>query len=234
MANHRRASHAHFPYTTRNFENAPHHPPVSGQQCMQSPPSRPFALKSSYRRMDASLLLGFALCCHSNATGAPIANPPNSAQLGGSLYHAPSYIWVHAVVWAYGCGQTHTQTRAWPQYILHRLRLTQNVTMVRVSVIYPHKDTLQLGSFNTSCGLLPVCSRSAFFRHSLILVHSLWTLHKTTRSIGTVHTSAKACLTSATIWWISVSSRFMSINHFLYLTVVTNPENNPRIATEIF
>ena len=32
--------------------------------------------------------LGFALCCHSNATGAPIANPPNSAQLGGSLYHA--------------------------------------------------------------------------------------------------------------------------------------------------
>ena len=33
--------------------------------------------------------LGFALCCHSNATGAPIANPPNSAQLGDSLYHAP-------------------------------------------------------------------------------------------------------------------------------------------------
>jgi len=30
-----------------------------------------------------------ALCCHSNATRAPIANPPNSAQLGGSLYHAP-------------------------------------------------------------------------------------------------------------------------------------------------
>jgi len=39
--------------------------------------------------MDASLELGFALCCHSNATRAPIANPPNSAQLGGSLYHAP-------------------------------------------------------------------------------------------------------------------------------------------------
>jgi len=33
--------------------------------------------------------LGFALCCHSNATGAPIANPPNNAQLGGSLYHSP-------------------------------------------------------------------------------------------------------------------------------------------------
>jgi len=50
---------------------------------------------------------------HSNATGAPIANPPNSAQLGGSLYHAPKlgYIRVRAVVWAYGCVQTHTQTR---------------------------------------------------------------------------------------------------------------------------
>ena len=28
------------------------------------------------------------MCCLSNATRAPIANPPNSAQLGGSLYHA--------------------------------------------------------------------------------------------------------------------------------------------------
>ena len=36
----------------------------------------------------SSVKLGFALCCHSNATGAPIANPPNSAPLGGSLYHA--------------------------------------------------------------------------------------------------------------------------------------------------
>ena len=43
-ANHRRASHAHFPYTARNFENAPRHPPVTGQQHAQTPPSRPFAL----------------------------------------------------------------------------------------------------------------------------------------------------------------------------------------------
>ena len=43
-ANHRRASHAHFPYTARNFENARRHPPVSGQQLAQTPPSRPFAL----------------------------------------------------------------------------------------------------------------------------------------------------------------------------------------------
>ena len=46
----------------------------------------------------------------------------------------PSYIRVRAVVWAYGHGQTdrqthrHTHRRAWPQYILRRLRLTQNVT----------------------------------------------------------------------------------------------------------
>jgi len=41
----------------------------------------------------------------------------------------PRYIRVRAAVWAYGRGQTHRQThrRAWPQYILRRLRLTQNV-----------------------------------------------------------------------------------------------------------
>ena len=84
--------------------------------------------------MDTSLQLGFALCCHScrsNATNAPIANVPNSAQLGGSLYHAPSYIQVHAVAWAYGRRQTdthtHTHTDARAQYFLRRLRLTQNV-----------------------------------------------------------------------------------------------------------
>jgi len=43
---------------------------------------------SSYCGMDASLQLGFALCCHSNATRASFANPPNSAQLGGSPYHS--------------------------------------------------------------------------------------------------------------------------------------------------
>jgi len=30
-----------------------------------------------------------ALCCHSNDTRAPIASPPNSAQLEGTPYHAP-------------------------------------------------------------------------------------------------------------------------------------------------
>jgi len=49
----------------------PRHPPVTNQQRGQTPRK-----------------LGFALCYHSNATRAPIANPPNSAQLGGSLSHA--------------------------------------------------------------------------------------------------------------------------------------------------
>ena len=36
-----------------------------------------------------SLTFEFALCCHSNATCAPIANPPNTAQLGGIRYQSP-------------------------------------------------------------------------------------------------------------------------------------------------
>jgi len=43
---------------------------------------------------------------HSNATRAPIANPPNSAQLEAASTTPPSYIRVRAVVWAYGRGQT--------------------------------------------------------------------------------------------------------------------------------
>ena len=51
------------------------------------------------------------LCCHSNATRAPIANLPNSAQLGGIPCHSPSYIRVPAIVWACGRGQTDRQTQ---------------------------------------------------------------------------------------------------------------------------
>jgi len=71
-ARHRPASHAHLRYTSRNVENAS----VTRRSLISNARAPP-------------LKLGFALCCHSNATGAPIANPPNSAQLGGSLYHAP-------------------------------------------------------------------------------------------------------------------------------------------------
>jgi len=48
---------------------------------------------------------------HSNETRAPIANPPDSTELGAPPTVLPSYIWVRAVVWACGEGQTHRQTR---------------------------------------------------------------------------------------------------------------------------
>ena len=94
-ASHRPASHAHLRYTARNVENAS----VTRRSLIQ-------------QRSHTPRKLGFALCCHSNATCASIANPPNSAQLWGSLYHAPSYIRVRAVLWAYGRGQSHRHTDA--------------------------------------------------------------------------------------------------------------------------
>jgi len=52
----------------------------------------------------------------SNETRVPIANPPNSAQLGTAptTTSPPSYIRIRAVAWACGRGQTdrHTHTDA--------------------------------------------------------------------------------------------------------------------------
>jgi len=56
------------------------------------------------------LPIGAALCCHSNETRAPTANPPIVHNYGASPT-TPSYIPVRAVVWACGCGQTDKQTR---------------------------------------------------------------------------------------------------------------------------
>jgi len=47
-----------------------------------------------------------ALCCHSNETRPPTANPPNTAQLEGIPTIPPTYIRVRAVVWECGEGQT--------------------------------------------------------------------------------------------------------------------------------
>jgi len=52
-----------------------------------------------------------ALCCHSNETRAPIANPISSAQLEGTPTIPPTYIRVRAVVWKCGEGQTNTDRR---------------------------------------------------------------------------------------------------------------------------
>jgi len=53
-----------------------------------------------------SLTIRYRRCCHSNETHAPIANPPNSAQLGGTPTIILSYIQVSAVEWACGDGET--------------------------------------------------------------------------------------------------------------------------------
>ena len=50
------------------------------------------------------------VCCHGNETRAPIANPPNTAQLEGTPYHSSK---LHPgpcsrVVWQ--CGEGHTDT----------------------------------------------------------------------------------------------------------------------------
>ena len=60
-----------------------------------------------------------ALCCCSNETRAPIANPPNNAKLECTPDHSTiplTYIWVHAVVWERSEGQTDRHTDGHDQY----------------------------------------------------------------------------------------------------------------------
>ena len=47
---------------------------IYGTQCWERPRHLPV---TNQQRAHTPCKLGFALCCHSNATGAPIANPPN-------------------------------------------------------------------------------------------------------------------------------------------------------------
>ena len=98
---------ARSPGRRSNVKNAPRRRPVTGQAAtptshirramLRTPPSptnhRPAARAhpaehSHYvviSQDGRKLVTRFALCYHSNVTRAPIANPPNSAQLGGSL-----------------------------------------------------------------------------------------------------------------------------------------------------
>jgi len=59
-----------------------------------------------------AISLRTCICCHSNKTRAPTANPPNSAQLESTPTVSPSYIRVRAraVVWECSDGQTDRQT----------------------------------------------------------------------------------------------------------------------------
>jgi len=69
-------------------------------------------MKTRYRASTSTRWhCAFGLCCHSIETRALIANPPNSAQLGGTPTIHPSHIWVCAVVWECGEGHTHTDAR---------------------------------------------------------------------------------------------------------------------------
>ena len=119
-----------------NVENAPRRRPITGEPAtlsshipraiLRTPPvTRQSAASSARRPRPAGrshyvaisrdgrkVVTRVRVMLHSNATRAPIANPPNSAQLGAASTTPPSYIRVRAVVWAYGRGQTrHTDAR---------------------------------------------------------------------------------------------------------------------------
>jgi len=75
----------------------------------------------------------FVLCRHSNATRAPTANPPNSAQLGDTPTIPWSYIRICAVVWACGtqCTRTVPYEPTLTYCVISRLQnsfLYQNIT----------------------------------------------------------------------------------------------------------
>jgi len=73
-----------------------------------------------------------ALCCHSNVTRAPIANSPNSAQLGSSRttpkLHPGSYSSVGMRPRTYT--QTNRQTRMTTIHLVSSIRLTRNVIII--------------------------------------------------------------------------------------------------------
>jgi len=64
-------------------------------------------LKPGIERVQALADISRSRGCHSNETSAPLANLPNSAQLGGTPTILPSYIWVYAVL---TCDDGHTDT----------------------------------------------------------------------------------------------------------------------------
>ena len=81
------------------------------------------------------LTIRTALRCHNNETRAPIANPPNSAQLGGTPYHSRKLhpgpccsVGVRPRTDTHRETETQTHRREWPIYISRRPRLTRNVT----------------------------------------------------------------------------------------------------------
>ena len=83
---------------------------------------------------------------------ALIANPPNSAQLGGTPPTIPpSYIRVRAVVWKCGEGQTHTHTHT------HTHTYTQTpVTNIRFASSATHAKCNEVRSMPYFSALTPL------------------------------------------------------------------------------
>jgi len=90
-------------------------------------------LKQPQTEYKHSLTFHVRLCCHSNKTCAPIANPSSSAQIEGIPYNSPklhSGPCSNVGMWQRSDRHTdrNAHRRAWPIYILHHLRLTRNVS----------------------------------------------------------------------------------------------------------
>jgi len=88
----------------------------------------------------------------SNETHAPIANPPNSSQLGGSSCHSPK---LHPGPCSSVDVRLWTARLGWPQYISRCLRLTRNV-ITMFMVLLPW-----WGHSETSFGQCPLSERLA-------------------------------------------------------------------------
>ena len=118
---------------------------IYGTKFWERPPSpashRPAAPTDPAERSQCRHIAGWTQACNHGSRYVAIATQPVPRlqirpivhNQGAASTMPPSYIQFRAVVWAYGRGQTDTHThrqthrRAWSQYILRRLRLTQNV-----------------------------------------------------------------------------------------------------------
>jgi len=117
--------------------------------------SLPILVKTRHKARTSTLwYFAFALCCHSNETRAPISNPPNSVQLGGTPTTLPSYIPVRAVVWAFGRGQNHMTDR-------------QTDTQKRVTNIHFASSTTHAKCTNSRSGYMSQHSWSRLLRLSI-------------------------------------------------------------------
>ena len=99
---------------------------------------------------------------YSNATRAPTANPPNSAQLGGSLYHARllhpgpcSSVGVRPRTDTHRHTHTDTQTR------VTTIHFASSTTHAKCNEPYLRYTNVLFTSVTYTCRTLTVCQRNA-------------------------------------------------------------------------